>query len=127
MRSLSRSISPALVRSNSANAALPTTRRGGLSVTPRTIEPPPSLASAAQYLTSLSKWKLALASLNSRCSFSLAFNHRCNCWLVIVMLAPGPGAFPGFLEPAGGHQVEGRWFLLTRYIRIGGDGQQAIP
>ena len=41
---------PALVRSRSRNAWLPTTRRGRLSVTPRTMEPPPSFASAGTVL-----------------------------------------------------------------------------
>ncbi len=71
----SRSTRPAMVLAVSTKAAVPTTFLGFLSETPRMILPPPSFASAAQYFTSLSKWKFALASLNSRRSLSDSASH----------------------------------------------------
>ncbi len=48
IRRWSRSKSPALVRSRFSKAAVPTTCRGSLSLTPSTMWPPPSLARAVQ-------------------------------------------------------------------------------
>jgi len=54
------------VASGWENASVPTTLRGRLSVTPSKTFPPPSLASAQQYLAKPSKGKLDFASLNSK-------------------------------------------------------------
>ncbi len=86
MRKCKRSISPALVRSILEKARVPTTFRGFLSETPKIIFPPPSLASATQYLTNFSKSKCFFASLNSRCSSSEDFIHVDSCSIVMLIM-----------------------------------------